>query len=138
MTTTMQKLGNSQEFRIPKMVLDSGNRSKNEQTIIIVDNGKLVIEKDRIFTENGNKPYIHGNINPEMNTPYPKNPTIARFFKEIGLADELGSGVRKITQYAEAYAGNQLGLRRRNEEINIVFCHICHHSDSVLCGCNRV
>lgn len=68
---------------------------------------KLVIEKDRIFTENGNKPYIHGNINPEMNTPYPKNPTIARFFKEIGLADELGSGVRKITQYAEAYAGNQ-------------------------------
>ena len=68
---------------------------------------KLVIEKDRIFTENGNKPYIHGNINPEMNTPYPKNPTIARFFKEIGLADELGSGVRKITQYAEAYAGSQ-------------------------------
>lgn len=68
---------------------------------------KLVIEKERIFTENGNKPYIHGNINPEMNTPYPKNPTIARFFKEIGLADELGSGVRKITQYAEAYAGSQ-------------------------------
>ena len=48
MTTTMQKLGNSQEFRIPKMVLDSGNRSKNEQTIIIVDNGKLVIEKVKL------------------------------------------------------------------------------------------
>lgn len=44
---------------------------------------KLVIEKERIFTENGNKPYIHGNINPEMNTPYPKNPTIARFLKKL-------------------------------------------------------
>jgi ATP-dependent DNA helicase RecG len=68
---------------------------------------KLVIERNRIFTENGNKPYIHGNINPAENSPYPKNPTLARFFKEIGLADELGSGVRKITQYAEAYAGSQ-------------------------------
>ena len=33
---------------------------------------KLVLEKDRIFTENGNKPYIHGNINPDTNIPYPK------------------------------------------------------------------
>ena len=29
-------------------------------------------------------------------TPYPKNPITARFFKEIGLADELGSGVRNL------------------------------------------
>ena len=48
MTTTMQKLGNSQEIRIPKMVLDSVNRFKNEQIIIIVDNGKLVIEKVKL------------------------------------------------------------------------------------------
>ena len=66
---------------------------------------KLVIEHDRIITENGNKPYICGNINPDNNTPYPKNPTIARFFKEIGWAEELGSGVRKIAKYAKIYAG---------------------------------
>ncbi len=68
---------------------------------------KLVIEKNRIFTENGNKPYIHGNINPSDSTPYPKNPTIAKFFREIGRAEELGSGVRNITKYAQAYAGSQ-------------------------------
>ena len=45
MTTTIQKWGNSQGIRIPKMVLDSVNWSENEQIIIIVDNGKLVIEK---------------------------------------------------------------------------------------------
>ena len=69
---------------------------------------KLVIEHDRIITENGNKPYICGNINPDNNTPYPKNPTIARFFKEIGWAEELGSGVRKIAKYAKIYAGANL------------------------------
>lgn len=67
---------------------------------------KLVIERERIYTENGNKPYVCGNINPDTSVPFPKNPTIARFFKEIGWAEELGSGVRKMAQYAKAYAGN--------------------------------
>lgn len=67
--------------------------------------GRFVIEKDKIFTENGNKPYIHGNINPELSVPYPKNPTIAKFFKEIGLAEELGSGVRNLVKYSKFYAG---------------------------------
>ena len=66
---------------------------------------RFIIEADKITIENANKPYIHGNINPDKNMPYPKNPVLANFFKEIGLADELGSGVRKITQYAKAYAG---------------------------------
>lgn len=66
---------------------------------------KLVIEHDRIYTENGNKPYICGNINPDTSTPYTKNPNIAKFFKEIGLAEELGSGIRKIAKYARIYAG---------------------------------
>ena len=66
---------------------------------------KLIIEREKIITENGNKPYICGNINPDNSTPYPKNPTIARFFKEIGWAEELGSGIRKIAKYAKIYAG---------------------------------
>ncbi len=67
---------------------------------------KLVIERDRIYTENGNKPYVCGNINPDTSVPFPKNPTIAKFFKEIGWAEELGSGIRKMAQYAKGYAGN--------------------------------
>ena len=45
MTTTIQKWGNSQGIRIPKNILDSVNWSENEQIIIAVDNGKLIIEK---------------------------------------------------------------------------------------------
>ena len=60
---------------------------------------RLIIEADKIIIENANKPFIHGNINPDTNIPHPKNPILANFFKEIGLADELGSGVRKIFSY---------------------------------------
>lgn len=68
---------------------------------------RLIIEADKITIENANKPFIHGNINPDTNIPHPKNPILANFFKEIGLADELGSGVRKITKYAKSYAGHE-------------------------------
>ena len=44
MTTNIQKWGNSQGVRIPKMILDSVNWSENENVVIIVDNGKLVNE----------------------------------------------------------------------------------------------
>ena len=47
MTTTIQKWGNSQGIRIPKMLLDSVNWSENEQITIKVDNGKLIIEKTK-------------------------------------------------------------------------------------------
>ena len=34
------------------------------------------------------------------------NEEIANFFKEIGLADELGSGIRKIVKYTKIYSGS--------------------------------
>ncbi len=40
-------------------------------------------------------------------TPFPKNPTIARMFKEIGLADEPGSGVRNLLKYVKIYSGEE-------------------------------
>lgn len=64
---------------------------------------KLIIEKDKIITENWNKPHGYGNIDPANFTPYPKNPMIARFFKEIGWVDELGSGVRKVFRFTPLY-----------------------------------
>ena len=47
---------------------------------------KMVIEKNRIFAENNNR--IHG-----FET-FPKNTAILKAFREIGLADELDSGMR--------------------------------------------
>ena len=53
---------------------------------------KMIIELNRVVFENANRPHGHGLIDPVNFTPFPKNPVIARVFKEIGLADELGSG----------------------------------------------
>jgi ATP-dependent DNA helicase RecG len=56
---------------------------------------KFIIETHRLFAENSNKPHGHGLIDPANFSPFLKNPVIARFFKEIGCADELGSGGEK-------------------------------------------
>lgn len=45
MTTTIQKWGNSQGVRIPKILLDSINWSENEEVSINIEKDKLVIEK---------------------------------------------------------------------------------------------
>ena len=65
---------------------------------------KLIIEADRIRTENANRPNGYGEINPKNFSPLPKNPIIASVFREIGLADELGSGVRNVNKYIKAYS----------------------------------
>ncbi|WP_286150922.1 winged helix-turn-helix transcriptional regulator [Bacteroides acidifaciens] len=44
-------------------------------------------------------------MTPENFEPNPKNPIIASFFRNIGLADKLGSGVRNIFKYAKHYQG---------------------------------
>jgi ATP-dependent DNA helicase RecG len=64
---------------------------------------ELIIGKNEIFTENSNKPHGYGKINPNNFSPYPKNPLIAKVFKEMGLVDELGSGVRNIYKYCKIY-----------------------------------
>ena len=66
---------------------------------------RMIIEKDRVYIENGNKPHGNGIIDPEDFSPYPKNPKIAKFFKEIGWVDELGSGVRNMFKYNKIYSG---------------------------------
>ena len=67
---------------------------------------KLIIEKDCIKTENGNKARGIGVISLTDFVPYPKNPVIASFFKEIGWAEELGSGLRNIVKYSKIYSGS--------------------------------
>ena len=48
MTITIQKWGNRQGVRIPKKILDTVKWTEGEQIIIIVDNGKLIMEKQKI------------------------------------------------------------------------------------------
>ena len=66
---------------------------------------KFVIEKDRMYIENANRAISGGIITPDNLEPNPKNPIIASFFRNIWLADELGSGVRRLYRYVPRYSG---------------------------------
>ena len=66
---------------------------------------KLIVEYGQVRTENSSRPHGFGRMDPENFSPFPKNPVIARFFRQIGRADELGSGMRKMMKYSRAYGG---------------------------------
>lgn len=68
---------------------------------------KFVIEKDRMYVENANRATKEGFITVDNLEPNPKNPLIASFFRNIGYADQLGSGVRKLFKYCKFYSGKE-------------------------------
>jgi ATP-dependent DNA helicase RecG len=68
---------------------------------------QFVIEKNRMYTANANRAETGDVITPENLKPNPKNPIIAAFFRNIGLADELGSGVRNLYRYGKLYSGQE-------------------------------
>jgi ATP-dependent DNA helicase RecG len=68
---------------------------------------KFVIEKDRMFIENANRAVKSGVVTLDNFEPNPKNPIIAAFFRNVGLADELGSGIRNLYKYGHYYSGEE-------------------------------
>lgn len=68
---------------------------------------KMVIEKDKLYTENANLSHGYGILNLATFDPFQKNPPISKVFREIGLADELGSGMRNTYKYTKMYSGGE-------------------------------
>lgn len=66
---------------------------------------KFVIEQEQIYVENANRALHNVAITPDNLEPQPKNPIIAAFFRSIGYADQLGSGVRNLFKYSKYYSG---------------------------------
>ena len=66
---------------------------------------RFIIEKDKMYTENPCKAVNQYYITPENCMPFSKNPIIAKFFTNIGNADELGSGTRNLFKYTMLYSG---------------------------------
>ncbi|MDR0578436.1 MAG: putative DNA binding domain-containing protein [Candidatus Accumulibacter sp.] len=66
---------------------------------------RLIIERGKVTTYNANRPHGFGLLDPETSVPYPKNPVLGAFFREIDRADELGSGMRKMMLYGKKYGG---------------------------------
>ena len=65
----------------------------------------MIIHPDRVETENANNPNGHGPIILGTFTPFPKNPTIAKFFIQLGLVEELGSGFINVNRLIKEYGG---------------------------------
>ncbi|MBM4081894.1 MAG: AAA family ATPase, partial [Planctomycetes bacterium] len=63
----------------------------------------LIIYRDRVETTNACIPHGHGPIRPDRFTPYPKNPTLSKFFMQMGRGEELGSGILNVTKYLPFY-----------------------------------
>ncbi len=85
---------------------------------------KFYLEKGRVFTENSNIAHGLGVINPDNFSPYPKNPVIAKFFKEVGWVDELGSGIRNINKYNRIYSGEET-------EALLEFCNVAKRRQEI-------
>ena len=66
---------------------------------------KVMISFLILQQKNANRAKKDGLITPGNVIPYPKNPIIANFFRNIGYSDKLGSGVRKVFTYSEKYSG---------------------------------
>ena len=67
----------------------------------------MIIYKDRVETKNANKPHTFGPLYPCKFEPFPKNPNMAKFFAQIGRAEELGTGIRRVFHYIKAYSGSE-------------------------------
>ncbi|QHI69874.1 RNA-binding domain-containing protein [Tichowtungia aerotolerans] len=76
---------------------------------------RLVIEYGKVTSFNANRPHGFGALDPETFAPYPKNPVIGAFFREIDRADELGSGMRNMVRYGKTYGGTDPQLIEGDE-----------------------
>lgn len=69
--------------------------------------GSIIIGNDGIRTKNASRSFYEGRLSLTDFSPMSKNPIIAGFFTEIGLADELGSGMRNLCKYSRIYSGKE-------------------------------
>lgn len=66
---------------------------------------RMIIDDEKIMVENSNLAYRSGILDPKKFHPIAKNPPISKVFREIGIADELGSGMRNTFKYTKLYSG---------------------------------
>ena len=68
---------------------------------------KMIIDDEKITIENSNVAHGIGALDLQKFEPFPKNPSISKVFREIGLADEPGSGMRNTYKYTQLYSGKK-------------------------------
>jgi ATP-dependent DNA helicase RecG len=75
----------------------------------------FIIYNDRVETKNANKPHVFGQLYPDTFQPFPKNPRLAQLFTQMGRSEELGTGLRNVYKFSQAYSGsNDIVFREEN------------------------
>lgn len=87
-----KRCGNEVEHDVFESICAFLNRFGGDVYLGVLNDGTVVGVQD-------------GRITPENVRPRAKNPIIAGFFREIGRADRLGSGVRNLYKYCKDYGG---------------------------------
>lgn len=78
----------------------------------------IEITREGIFAKNANRPLKAGPVTLANYSSHPKNPHMANFFVQMGLAEHLGTGIRNIYKYTPIYTGAQ--PRIDDEDIYLV------------------
>jgi ATP-dependent DNA helicase RecG len=76
---------------------------------------RITIYKETVVSENWNIPQTIGLITPDNVIPYPKNPTISNFFRQLGWVEDLGSGVRNMFKYCPIYVHGAMPVMEEND-----------------------
>ena len=66
----------------------------------------FTIFKDAVVAKNANIPKHKGLITIDNFVPFFKNPSIAKFFIQLGRADEIGSGILNVNKWIKIYVGD--------------------------------
>jgi ATP-dependent DNA helicase RecG len=66
---------------------------------------EVIIYNDRVETTNPNRMRFRGPLDLETFDAEPKNPNIRAFFNILTWADEIGSGVKNMNKFVNAYTG---------------------------------
>ena len=99
---------NSENIRVSAMSIIAREMVLNSimhRSITDGHTSRVIIYEDKMIMENPNSFSTMGFITIHNCVPFAKNPTLANFFREIGYADELGSGVKRITENSILYSG---------------------------------
>ena len=62
------------------------------------------IFENKIEFSNPNNPKVFGKLDPDNFTPVAKNPTMSKLMLQMGLVEEVGSGMRNIAKYLPHYS----------------------------------
>ena len=69
-----------------------------------------------MYVANANRASQEAVLTPDTIEPNPKNPIIASFFRNIGYADQLGSGVRNLFKYSRVYSGDKCKIKVQSKD----------------------